>query len=304
MSQEQYEPGSFYSVIPKIDGNYNGNTPYLSFVDYNDIGHEKILQDIPNKLKNFDENFGFNINDKTDYNYIVNFLGKNKVEEANKNIFNYYLCNGSFEWMDGRMLYYFMYLARPSKIIEVGSSDSTLLIYNTKKILNLNTQIICIDKNPHSIIKKLSENNEIILIEDDLVNVELKLFETLNKNDILFIDSSHTVKMNSDVMFYFGTIFPILKSGVIIQIHDIFLPYEYPLGWINNGVFWNEQYLLYIFLQNTQRIRVLFSNNYAKYKFSNKLSLLQENYYENKILIDRENVSEPFAGGSIWLYVV
>ncbi len=304
MSQEQFESGTFYSVIPKIIGNYNGNTPYINSVDYNNYGHEKILNDLPNKLRNFDENFGYNLQNKVEYSYIVNLLGKNKDQEIEQNKFNYYLCNGSFEWMDGRMLYYFMTLSKPSKIIEIGSGDSTLLMYNTKKLLNLNTKIICIDKNPHPIIKKLSNNNEIVLIEDDLVNVELKIFESLGKSDMLFIDSSHTVKMNSDVMFYFSVIFPILKSGVIVHIHDIFLPYEYPFGWVNNGIFWNEQYLLYVFLQNTQKMRVLFSSNYAKYKYKNKLISLQENFYENKILVDRQDDDEPFAGGSFWLHVV
>lgn len=304
MIKEQFETGSFYSVIPTSEGNYDGNTPYLENVDYNDIGHEKILGDLPNKLKNFDEIFGYKFNNKEESTYIMNFLGKNKDIELENNQFNYYLCNGSFEWMDGRMLYYFMSLLKPNKIVEIGTGNSTLLMYNTKKQLNLNTKIICIDKTPHPVIKKLSLDNEIVLFEDDLVNVDLKIFETLNKNDILFIDSSHTVKMNSDVMYYFGKIFPRLKSGVVVQIHDIFLPYEYPLGWIDNGIFWNEQYLLYIFLQNTQKMRVLFSNNYAKFKFHDKLKLLQENYYENKILSDRQNNPEPFAGGSIWLRVV
>jgi hypothetical protein len=174
---------------------------------------------------------------------------------------------------------------------------------NAKKVLNLKTKIICIDKNPHSTIKKLNENFSITLFEEELVNIDSKLFENLSKNDILFIDSSHAVKMNSDVMFYFGKIFPILKSGVYIQIHDIFLPYEYPLGWINNGIFWNEQYMLYIFLQNSNKFRVVFSNNYAKYKFGTELLDIQTNFYENKVLIDREKYNEPFAGGSIWLKV-
>ena len=304
MIKEQFEPGTFHSILPNPNNDYDGNAPYIDNVDYNDSGHEKILKDLPKKLKNFDEIFGYKFNSKKESSNIINFLGKNKDDELSKNIFNYYLCNGSFEWMDGRILYYFMSLLKPNKIIEIGSGDSTLLMYNAKKNLNLSTKIICIDKNPHPIIKKLSENNEIILFEDDLVNIDLKLFESIGKNDILFIDSSHTVKMNSDVMFYFGKIFPILKPGVFVQIHDIFLPYEYPLGWINNGVFWNEQYLLYIFLQNTEKFRVLFSNNYAKFKFSETLSKIQEKYYENETLIEREHNKEPFAGGSIWLYTV
>ena len=302
MSKEKFESGSFYSVIPNTDVNYNGNSPYTN-IDYNDIGHEKIILDLPNKLGSFDEIFGYKFSQKNDLNNIIDFLGKNKNDELQKNFFNYYLCNGSFEWMDGRLLYYFMSLFKPNKIIELGSGDSTLLMHNAKKKLNLNTKIICIDKNPHPIIKKLSTENHILLFEEELVNIELKMFESLNKNDILFIDSSHTIKMNSDVMFYFSKIFPILKPGVNIQIHDIFLPYEYPLGWINEGIYWNEQYMLYIFLQNTQKFRILFSNNYAYYKFKEKLHEIQKYYYENKMIIEREHTNEPFAGGSIWLRV-
>lgn len=303
MSIEKFEHGSFYSIFPNKMKDYNGNCPYTD-IDYNDISHEKIISDLPNKLRFFDGMFGYKFSQKNNLNDIIKFLGKNKKEELEKNIFNYYLCNGSFEWMDGRLLFYFISLFKPNKIIEIGSGDSTLLMHNTIKKLNLNTKIICIDKNPHPIIKKLYNQNHILLIEEDLVNIDLKIFESLNKNDILFIDSSHTVKMNSDVIFYFSKIFPILKPGVNIQIHDIFLPYEYPLGWINEGIFWNEQYLLYIFLQNTQKFKILFSNNYAHYKYKKTLFEIQKSYYENKVIIDMQNNDEPFAGGSIWLRVI
>lgn len=303
MLKEQFEAGSFHSIIPNLTENYNGGAHYIN-IEYNNNSHEKILNDISNKLDSFDEKYGWKLESKETSINLMNILGKVKDIELQNENFNYYLCNGSFEWMDGRLLYYFMTLLKPNKIIEVGSGNSTLLMYNAKKDLGLKTKIICIDKNPHPIIKKMAELNEIILFEENLNSIELKIFESLGKNDILFIDSSHAVKMNSDVIFYFTKIFPLLKQGVIVQIHDIFLPFEYPLGWLNNGVYWNEQYMLYLFLQNSNKYRVLFSINYAKYKYSEKLLNLQKNYYENKYLLDRENYSEPFAGGSIWLRVI
>jgi len=303
MIKEQFNPGDFHSIIPNINNNiYDGNAPYINYIDYNNKSHEKIMSDLPSKLNNFDELFGYKYKEKKHLNTITEELGKIKDSDNNYR-FKYFLCNGSFEWMDSRLLYYFMNVLKPNKIIEIGSGNSTLLMVNAKKVLNLKTKIICIDKNPHSTIKKLNENSSITLFEEQLINIDTKLFETLTKNDILFIDSSHAIKMNSDVMFYFGKIFPILNSGVHIQIHDIFLPYEYPLGWINNGIFWNEQYMLYIFLQNSSKFKVVFSNNYAKYKFGTVLLDIQTNFYENKVLIDREKYIEPFAGGSIWLKV-
>jgi hypothetical protein len=281
MIKEYYESGDFNSVIPNIDENYNNNDIKFLNLNYNEKSHITILNEIEKYLEKFDEEFGHQ-----------------NVTERQENL-QYTLVNNAFEWMDARLLYYFLQKNKPKKIIEIGSVNSTLLTYNTKKMHNLNLDIICIEPSPPSYLIKLHEMGEITLIKDRLENIDLSIFKTLNENDILFIDSSHVLKLDSDVMFYFTKIFPLLNKNVLVHIHDIFFPFDYPLPWLKKGIFWNEQYFLYVFLQYNTKFKIKFCNSYAHFKYLEKLKKIQKNSYEIKNKI----IDGVFSGGSIWLYV-
>lgn len=83
------------------------------------------------------------------------------------------------------------------------------------------------------------------MIPKKLEEVNLSLFRSLKENDILFIDSTHVLKIGNDVYLEYLEILPRLRKGVIVHVHDIFLPCEYPKEWVLNlRRFWNEQYLL------------------------------------------------------------
>jgi predicted O-methyltransferase YrrM len=279
---EHVEPGHFYSVIPKITKEYNNNEKKFLDIDFNDESHLEILNEIPTFLTHFDNEFGH----------------KN-VTERQKNG-KYSLLNGAFEWMDARLLHYFLQKNRPKKIIEIGSGNSTLLIYNTKKMFHLDIEIICIEPYPNDFLKLLSKRGEITLITNQLENMDINIFKTLTENDILFIDSSHVLKLDSDVMYYFTKIFPILNKNVLIHIHDIFFPYDYPLEWLKEGRFWNEQYFLYVFLQYNNKFKIKFCNSYSGFKFKKQLEDIQKNVYEVK----QDKIAPGFSGGSIWLTVM
>jgi len=281
MINEQFPPGHFYSVIPNITKDYNNNTTKFLNLDFNDENHKFILNEINNYLVNFDTEFGH----------------ANVTERQNE--FKYTLLNGAFEWMDARLLYYFLQKNKPKKIIEIGSGNSTLLTYNTKQLFNLDVDIICIEPYPSNYLQKLHDTGKITLIKNNLEHVDLKIFTTLTENDILFIDSSHVLKLDSDVMYYFTKIFPILNKNVLIHIHDIFFPYDYPLQWLKEGRFWNEQYFLYTFLQYNTKFSIKFCNSYSGYKYYKELELIQKNTYEKK----NNKCNGAFYGGSIWLIV-
>jgi len=200
--------------------------------------------------------------------------------------------------MDGRaIITLFLQKNKPKKIIEIGSGNSTLLTYNTKLMFNLDIDIICIEPYPSDCLKKLNDTGKITLIQSCLENVDLNIFNTLTENDILFIDSSHVLKLDSDVMFYFTKIFPLLNKNVLIHIHDIFFPYDYPLEWLKEGRFWNEQYFLYVFLQYNSKFKIKFCNSYSQYKYYDELKIIQQNTYEKSL------GNGVFSGGSIWLNV-
>jgi len=279
MINEIFPPGHFYSVIPSITKEYNNNETKFINLDFNETSHKLILNEIKDFLVNFDKEFGH-----TDVS-------------ARQNNLQYTLLNGAFEFMDARLLHYFLQKNKPKKIIEIGSGNSTLLTYNTKLMFNLDTDIICIEPYPSDYLKKLNDTGKITLIQSCLENIDLNIFTTLTENDILFIDSSHVLKLDSDVMFYFTKIFPLLNKNVLIHIHDIFFPYDYPLEWIKQGRFWNEQYFLYIFLQYNTKFSIKFCNSYSNFKYKNELEIIQKNTYEKSLGYD------VFSGGSIWLNV-
>lgn len=295
MINEFVPPGHFYSVIPNITDTYNNANPKFLDLDFNDKNHLYILNDLKNNLEDF-------------CNLFCPLNNNASTVLQRKNELKYSLMNGSFEWMDARILYYFLKKNKPKKIIEIGSGNSTLLMYNTKKRFNLDLEIICIEPYPeestditsdHNWLRILANKGEITLIDKKLENVDVELFRELGENDILFIDSTHVAKLDSDVMYYFTKIFPLLNTGVMVHIHDIFFPYDYSLDWLKEGRFWNEQYLLYVFLQFNTKFVIQFCNSYALYKFKDKLKDIQKNSYEFKNKI----VNDVFGGGSIWLKV-
>jgi hypothetical protein len=281
MINEFVKPGHFYSVIPNITKNYNNTDTKFINLDFNEEKHKTVLAEISDYLVTFDNTFG----------------SKNVLEKQQN--LQYSLMNGAFEWMDARVLHYFLQKNKPKRIIEIGSGNSTLLTYNTKKMFNLDLQIICIEPYPSDYVKKLNEIGEITLIQSNLENVDLNIFKTLQENDILFIDSSHVLKLDSDVLFYFTKIFPVLNKNVLVHIHDIFFPYDYPLDWLKEGRFWNEQYMLYTFLQYNTKFKIQFCNSYSAFKYSEELTTIQQNTYE----IKNKLADRFFGGGSIWLLV-
>jgi hypothetical protein len=90
----------------------------------------------------------------------------------------------------------------------------------------------------------------------------MSVFERLEAGDVLFIDSSHVVKTGSDVVHQLLEVLPRLADGVIVHVHDIFIPEDYPQGWVRAGFGWNEQYLLQAYLVGNGRAHVLAMNRW------------------------------------------
>ncbi|MGV2334373.1 MAG UNVERIFIED_CONTAM: class I SAM-dependent methyltransferase [Planctomycetaceae bacterium] len=96
--------------------------------------------------------------------------------------------------------------------------------------------------------------------------VSKAIFEQLDRNDLLFIDSSHVIRPQGDVLCEFLEILPILRSGVFVHIHDIFTPRDYPRSWVVDKVrLWDEQYLLEALLSRNPNWRIIGAVNYLKH---------------------------------------
>ena len=146
--------------------------------------------------------------------------------------------NGFFPGLDAVSLHCMLSMHRPAIFCEIGSGHSTRFARHAIEIRELPTQIVSIDPHPRTEIDAICDT----VVREPVEDLAPEYFDTLVRGDILFIDSSHRAFTNSDVTAFYLDILPRLKPGVMIHIHDIFLPYDYPPEWGDR--YYNEQYLL------------------------------------------------------------
>jgi predicted O-methyltransferase YrrM len=146
--------------------------------------------------------------------------------------------NGYFPALDAITLYGFLGLNQPKIYLEIGSGYSTKVARKAIDDLDLDTRVISIDPAPRTEVSGICDK----VIRIPLENVDPTIFDSLNANDILFIDSSHYVFPNSDVTAIFMDILPRLRPGVLVHFHDISLPFDYPNEQIKE--YYSEQYIL------------------------------------------------------------
>jgi len=156
---------------------------------------------------------------------------------------------------------------KPERVVEIGSGMSSLIIDKAIKLndfkANSESEYTVIDPYPNDIVKKRMVTTS--LIEKKVELLDLSFFECLKENDILFIDSGHSVRIGGDVNFLYLEVIPRLAPGVIVHIHDIRLPYEYSERLAKNETFrqfWTEQYILQSFLCFNSDFEILLACNY------------------------------------------
>jgi hypothetical protein len=156
---------------------------------------------------------------------------------------------------------------QPKAIIEVGSGWSSAVALDTAEVLNLPISHTFIEPFPERLYAALrqSDRARVTVHESRVETLPLTEFKRLQRNDILFIDSTHVYKPGSDVQYLLNEVLPVLNEGVLIHIHDMFFPFEYPQGWVREGRNWNELYLVRLMLQFSSRYVVEFWNHYLGY---------------------------------------
>ncbi len=225
---------------------------------------------------------GIDINEKKQLELLSLFVSKFKSEydrfPKNKTSkpYEYYVNNMWFESVDGEILYCMIRHYKPRRIFEIGSGYSTCLsaqaiLKNREEDDDYECELVAIEPYPNDILKTgfpgLSK-----LIPKKVQDIPLSEFKKLKDNDILFIDSSHVLKIGSDVQYEFLEILPRLNKGVIVHVHDIFLPAEYPKRYVLEDYrFWNEQYLLQAFLSFNNTFEVLWAASYMHLKYPDRL---------------------------------
>ena len=200
--------------------------------------------------------------------------------------------NGFLPGLDIAGLYTLFSILNPVKFVEIGSGNSTKVAFKAKTDNGLSTEIVSIDPQPRSEIDKLADK----IIRTQCENTNLKFISELKENDILFIDNSHRILPNSDSMVFFMEILPNLRKGVIVHLHDIYLPYDYPQFMCDR--FYSEQYGLAIYLlADPQRYVPLLPNYFISQ--DEELRSIVEPIWDHANLKDVER-----HGGSFWLKIM
>lgn len=240
---------------------------------------------------------GIDLNIEVQLSYLENFNYSNELlhfpmKKGNKN--NFYFQNSGFSCGDAEILYSMIRYLKPKKIIEVGSGNSTLMSLNAirknrQEDKEYRCDFYCIEpfEQPWLEAKK-----EIKVLRKKVEEVDLNFFLKLEKNDILFIDSSHVIRPQGDVLYEYQEILPALQTGVVIHIHDIFTPRDYPKEWLIDEVrLWNEQYLLEGYLTNNSEVEIICALNYLKHNYWDAISAKCP-------ILKKHKEAEP---GSFWI---
>ena len=267
-------PGHFYSPIPSLKDVQRDEAKIFGSIPTNILGLELHEEEQLKLLNEF-----------------VAYYKEMPFQPQKHEGLRYYYENTAYSYSDAILLHCMIRHLKPKRIIEVGSGFSSCMTLDTNELyFDGSIATTFIEPYPDLLMSliKDTDKSEIKTIPVRLQDVDLGQFETLEANDILFIDSTHVSKINSDVNRIFFDILPRLSSGVHVHFHDIFFPFEYPKDWVYEGRAWNEAYLLRTFLQYNNEFRVVLMNTYMEH--------YHETFFKEKMPLCLKN-----TGGSIWI---
>ncbi len=194
--------------------------------------------------------------------------------------------NSQFSYSDAMSYYCFLRTLKPKHVVEIGSGFSTLVAVEAIG-KNGSGDITCIEPFPRPFLR---ENRRITLKEARAQEVDAgSLDAALEDGDVLFIDSTHTVKTGSDCLHIYLRLLPHVRKDIYIHVHDVFLPFGLPMEWLlDQQIYWTEQYLLLAWLLDNPRTAVVYGSHYH-HKFNKAaLDALMHGRY-------------PSGGGSFWI---
>jgi len=271
----QVPPGHFYSPIPSVaDLRKSQRT----------IWPETMPENLPGIKLNFDEQVKL-------LDEFMPFYKELPFEQRKVSGLRYYFENPMYGYSDAVFLYCMMRKLKPRNIIEIGSGFSSCVMMDVNEFyLDDKAAITFIEPFPSKLISLMKGNDkrQYRVLRKRLQDCELAEFSALQENDILFVDSTHIMKANSDVNQLLFKILPLLNKGVYIHFHDIFYPFEYTKEWVLDGGAWNEAYALRAFLQYNHSFKIVLFNTFLEH-------FLKERF-EAQMPLCLKN-----PGGSIWI---
>lgn len=192
---------------------------------------------------------------------------------------------GMYSYSDAMSYYSIIRHVHPKKIIEIGSGFSSLIAVEALK-KNGSGSLTCIEPYPRDFLKS---NSAIDLVQKTAQEITAQFInDTLDDGDILFIDSTHTVKHGSDCLHLYLKLLPAIKKNIFVHVHDIYLPQGFPLSYLRDKqIYWTEQYLLGAYLTDNPKITIVFSSSF--------------NFLHNKDLLLKMMYGRyPPGGAALW----
>lgn len=180
--------------------------------------------------------------------------------------------------VEADFLYCFIATKRPNRIVQIGCGVSTAVILLAAKEANYRPEIICVDPSPTSYLTRTAEQNLIELISKPAQEVGLEVLTSLDAGDLLFVDSSHTVRPGSEVNRIILEVLPRLPSGSFVQFHDIYFPYDYQSRVLTTLFFAGESTLLHAFLIDNKRYSIAVSLSMLHHACPHELQSVLTNY--------------------------
>jgi hypothetical protein len=280
--------GKFHEIFPVWERHGFHVTPVHFYQPIPDT------QSLPQKLWDHpSELVGIDMNDSVQLDLLRNRFPKFRSEyeqlptKPTGQPSRFHLNNDFFDGTDALVAYCMVRHFQPRLIIEIGSGFSSLIAAEAAA-KNKSSALICIEPFPREFLRQRFPGLH-SLIEKKVEDIDLDFFSQLGPGDILFIDSSHTIKIGGDVNYLFLEVLPRLKPGVIVHVHDIFLPFDYRRDWVMEEFrFWTEQYLLQAFLTFNSEFEVLMANSYLGHYHMEDLKTTFPN-------------SPWWGGGSFWM---
>jgi hypothetical protein len=264
-------PGHYFSPIPSdqdIDEFARRVVPEsIEGIDLNDAGQRALLEDL------------------------AAFYPSVPFTDEPQPGFRYRYVNPSYSYADAIFLHTMLRHVRPRRLIEIGSGYTSAVTLDTnERFLGGGLDCCFIEPYPDLLRSLMTEGDLRLakIIARPLQEVDLALFDVLESGDILFVDSTHVSKVNSDVNRIVHEILPRIARGVFVHIHDVFYPFEYPLDWLREGRAWNEQYLLRAFLQFNASFTIRLFGHYVVHRYAD--------WFSQHMPLCLKN-----TGGALWL---
>ena len=203
----------------------------------------------------------------------------------------YFTANDQYPALDAWVLEGMLQHVRPRRVVEVGSGFSSLVTARVnRERFGGEIDFTCVEPYPRQFLVDGVDGITGLRVEK-VQDAPLDVFTQLTAGDVLFIDTSHTIKTGGDVPWIYGEIMPRLATGVVVHIHDIPMPGDYPPQWVMEGWGWNERYLVQAFLTFNSAFEVYFSVPYMVQRHRDAVVRAFPRYVDH----------EPRAGSSLWI---